>query len=113
MQRASLLAAPSLTARNGDAEGLPTVIVEAAASSLPVVGTRHSGIPEAVVDGQTGFLVPEGDPEALAERIALLLGSAQLRERMDRPARAMAEAKFDLRRQTARLEALYDRLTHG
>jgi colanic acid/amylovoran biosynthesis glycosyltransferase len=113
MQRASLLAAPSLTARNGDAEGLPTVIVEAAATALPVVATRHSGIPEAVVDGETGFLVPEGDPEALAERIALLIGSAELRERMGRAARAMAEAKFDLRRQTARLEDLYDRLTHG
>jgi colanic acid/amylovoran biosynthesis glycosyltransferase len=112
MQRAEVLAAPSLTARNGDAEGLPTVIVEAAASSLPVVATHHSGIPEAVVDDETGFLVPEGDAAALAGRLALLLGSAELRERMGRAARAMAEAKFDLPRQTARLEDLYD-LTRG
>ena len=111
MQRAALLAAPSLTARDGDAEGLPTVIVEAAASAMPVVATRHSGIPEAVVDGETGFLVPEGDAAALAERLALLLGSAETRERMGRAARAMAEAKFDLTLQTARLEDLYDRLT--
>ena len=110
MQRATLLAAPSLTARDGDAEGLPTVIVEAAASSLPVVATRHSGIPEAVVEGETGFLVPESDAEALADRISLLLGSAELRERMGRAARAMVETKFDLRRQTAKLENLYDRL---
>ena len=108
MQRASLLAVPSMTARNGDAEGLPTVTVEAAASWLPVVGTWHSGIPEAVVDGETGFLVPENDPESLAGRIALLLGSAELRERMGRSARAMAETKFDLRRQTAQLEDMYD-----
>ena len=111
MQRASVLAVPSVTARDGDAEGLPTVIVEAAAASLPAVATCHSGIPEAVVDGETGFLVPEGDAEALAERIALLLGSAELRERMGRAARVMAETKFDLHRQTERLEDLYDRLT--
>ena len=54
MRRAWLLAAPSLTAGDGDAEGLPTVAVEAAASGLPVVAT-HSGIPEAVSDGETGF----------------------------------------------------------
>jgi colanic acid/amylovoran biosynthesis glycosyltransferase len=113
MQRAALLAAPSLTARDGDAEGLPTVIVEAAASALPAVATRHSGIPEAVTEGETGFLVPEGDAEALADRIALLLGSIDLRERMGRAARAMAEAKFDVHRQTAQLEDMYDRLRTG
>lgn len=108
MQRASLLAAPSVTARDGDAEGLPTVIVEAAACGLPVVATRHSGIPEAVVDGETGFLVAENDPAALSERIALLLASADLREPMGTAARRLAEEKFDLRRQTARLEQIYD-----
>jgi colanic acid/amylovoran biosynthesis glycosyltransferase len=108
MGRAWLLAAPSVTAADGDAEGLPTVIVEAAAASLPAVGTHHSGIPEAIVDGETGFVVPERDPDALAERIARLLGSAELRHRMGAAARALAERKFDLRRQTALLEELYD-----
>lgn len=108
MRRAWLLAAPSLTARDGDAEGLPTVIVEAAASALPTVGTLHSGIPEAVVDGETGFLVPERNPEALAGRMATLFGSVQLRERMGSAARQMAENRFDLRVQSARLEAIYD-----
>src|SRR5205085_1128372 len=55
-RRATLLAAPSCTARDGDAEGLPNVVVEGAASGIPVVATRHSGIPEAVEDGVTGFL---------------------------------------------------------
>jgi glycosyltransferase involved in cell wall biosynthesis len=108
MRRASLLAAPSVTARNGDAEGLPTVIVEAAACGLPVVSTRHSGIPEAVVDGETARLVPENDSQALAESIRLLLGSAQLRARMGAAGRRLAEEKFDLQRQTARLERIYD-----
>jgi glycosyltransferase involved in cell wall biosynthesis len=108
MQRAALFAAPSVTAGDGDAEGLPTVIVEAAACGLPTVATRHSGIPETVIDGETGFLVPEHDPDALAARMALLIQSAELRDRLGRAARAMAEARFDLRRQTARLERLYD-----
>lgn len=108
MRRASFLAAPSVTARDGDAEGLPTVIVEAAASALPAVGTRHSGIPEAIIDDETGFLVPERDAEALAARMAVLLGSVDLRERMGAAARRLAEARFDLRAQSARLETIYD-----
>ena len=108
MRRAALLAAPSVTARDGDAEGLPTVIVEAAASGLPTVGTLHSGIPEAVVDGETGFLVPERDVEALVARLDALLGSPELRRRMGAAARRLAEDKFDLRVQSARLEAIYD-----
>ena len=77
MRRAALLAAPSVTARDGDAEGLPNVIVEGAACGIPVVATRHSGIPEAVEDGATGFLVREGDPAGLAARIGALLGSGR------------------------------------
>jgi len=108
MQRACMLAAPSVTARNGDTEGLPTVIVEAAAAGLPVVGTWHSGIPEAVADGETGFLVAENDSAALAERMGLLLGAADLRARMGTAGRRLVEERFDLRRQTARLEQIYD-----
>ena len=110
MRRASVLAAPSVTARDGDAEGLPTVIVEAAASALPAVGTRHSGIPEAIVDGETGFLVPERDPGALAARLETLLGSAEIAARMGAAARRLAEERFDAVRQIARLEGLYDGL---
>jgi glycosyltransferase involved in cell wall biosynthesis len=107
MRRAWLLAAPSVAAADGDSEGLPTVVVEAAASALPVVGTVHSGIPEAVIDGETGFLVPERDVAALAERIGALLGSAELRHRMGAAGRRLAEARFDAARQTAQLEAQY------
>ena len=108
-----MLAAPSITARDGDAEGLPTVIVEAAASSLPAVGTRHAGIPEAIVDGKTGFLVAERDAEALGDRLGALLGSAELAARMGAAARSHAEQRFDLARQTERLEEIYDRVSAG
>jgi colanic acid/amylovoran biosynthesis glycosyltransferase len=108
MRRASVLAVPSLTAQDGDAEGLPNVVVEAAASGLPVVGTTHSGIPEAVEDGVTGFLVPERDAGVLAARLADLLASKPLRSEMGAAARQLAERKFDRRTLTMRLESIYD-----
>ncbi|MEA3014738.1 MAG: colanic acid/amylovoran biosynthesis glycosyltransferase [Sphingomonadales bacterium] len=110
MRRAWLLAAPSITARDGDAEGLPTTVVEAAAASLPVVASDHSGTPEAVIDGRSGFLVPEGDAGALACRMLDLLASPLLRQSMAATARAVAEERFDALRQTRLLEDHYDRL---
>ena len=108
MRRAALLAAPSLTAADGDAEGLPNVVVEAAASGLPVVATRHSGIPEAVEDGETGFLVAEGDSAALAAGLRAALGVGP---EMGKAARALAERKFDRARLTRRLERIYDEVS--
>ncbi|HEV2816413.1 MAG TPA: glycosyltransferase [Allosphingosinicella sp.] len=105
MRRAAVLAAPSLTAADGDAEGLPNVVVEAAASGLPVVATHHSGIPEAVEEGRTGFLVPEGDCGALAGALAAALRAGP---EMGEAARALAEERFDRVRLGARLEQLYD-----
>ncbi|HWT11189.1 MAG TPA: glycosyltransferase [Allosphingosinicella sp.] len=110
MRRAWVLAAPSATARDGDSEGLPTVVVEAAAARLPAVATDHAGIPEAVVDGATGFIVPERDSEALASRLLDILGSADLRRRLGSAARERAERRFDARRQNALLEERYDAL---
>lgn len=111
MRTAALLAAPSLTTRSGDAEGLPNVVVEAMASSLPVVATDHGGIGEAVADGRSGFLIPEGEPEALARRLAELLADPNMRARMGAAGRKTAETRFDVVRQMERLEELYDGLT--
>jgi colanic acid/amylovoran biosynthesis glycosyltransferase len=110
MRRAWLLAVPSLTARDGDSEGLPTVICEAAATGLPVVASIHSGIPEAVVGDKTGLLVLEGDVDGLANGIAALVGNTRLRARMGAAARRLAEDRFCRRRQIDRLEAHYDLL---
>src|SRR5688500_279009 len=108
MRRASLPAVPSVTARDGDAEGLPTVICEAASTGLPVVASIHSGVPEAVVGDETGLLVLEGDVDGLANAIAALVGNARLRARMAPAARSLAEDRFSSRRQIDRLEAHYD-----
>jgi len=109
MSRARVFCLPSRTARDGDAEGLPNVILESQALGLPVVSTRHAGIPEAVVDGTTGFLVGEGDVAALADRILQLFADEALWQAVAAAARRSVEERFDARRHVERLESLYER----
>ena len=76
-------------------------------ASLPVVATRVSAVPEVVVDGETGLLVPERDPAALAAALTTLLDDAGLRVRLARQARALVEQDFDVHRQAAALRSLF------
>jgi len=108
MAASKLFVSPSKTASNGDSEGLPTTILEAARLGVPVVSTYHSGIPEAVTHGETGLLVAEGDRAALAESIRRLLADDVLRARLGEQARRDADANFDLETQTRLLEDLYE-----
>ncbi len=108
MRRAAMLVLPSVRTNTGRVEGLGMVALEAAASGVPVIGSRLGGIPEAVLDGQTGLLVPERNADALAGAMRDLLGDPALRRRMGQQARARVERQFDLSRQTDALEALYD-----
>ncbi len=91
-------------------EGLPYVILEAMASAKPVVSTRAFGIPEAVVDGETGLLVAPGDVDALARALRALIYDPELRVRMGRAARARFEERFTLERQLSAMSALYREL---
>jgi colanic acid/amylovoran biosynthesis glycosyltransferase len=108
LARAQLYCMPSVRAADGDAEGLPTALVEAMASGLPVVATAHAGIPEAVRNGETGVLVPERDVEALAAGLIAVLGDAPLRQRLGAAGRRRVLERFDHRRQAASLAAIYD-----
>jgi glycosyltransferase involved in cell wall biosynthesis len=76
-------------------EGLPISILEAMAAGLPVVASDVGGVSEAVVHGETGLLVPPGDPEALASALELLLRDSPLRQRMGAAGRRRAQARFD------------------
>jgi glycosyltransferase involved in cell wall biosynthesis len=107
MNRARILAAPSVTAAEGDSEGLPNVVVEAQAMQLPVVSTVHAGIPEAVVHGETGFLAPERDPEKLAFYCLQLLNHSDLWQQFSLQGRTHVEANFNRIQQTRRLEEIY------
>jgi glycosyltransferase involved in cell wall biosynthesis len=82
--------------RSGRREGIPVALMEAMMSGLPVVASALSGIPELVEDGRTGFLVPSGDPRALAERLERLVGEPELRRRMGAAGRAKVAAEFDI-----------------
>ena len=107
MANADLLVAPSKRAPSGDKEGTPVVICEAMARGLPVLSTRHAGIPEMIDDGTEGRLVGEGDVPGLVEAIRAAAASPDLRAGWAVAARAKVESDFDAARQGERLEALY------
>jgi len=109
-EQAAVFCHPSVTSAAGETEGLPFSILEAQAAGLPVVATLHAGLPEGVVDGETGVLVTEGDVGGLARAMRSLLSDKERRGAMSRAAVEHAKERFDLRRQAARLEALYDEI---
>ena len=110
MASSRVLAVPSITAGNGDAEGLPTVLFEALAMGLPVVCSRSSGIPELVRDEIEGLLAEERDEAALAANLLRLCQDDLLATRLGNAGRARVEQHFALSAQTAQLEALYTEL---
>ncbi|MEA1648083.1 glycosyltransferase [Nitrospirillum sp. BR 11164] len=110
MRRAAMLVLPSVHTNTGRVEGLGMVMLEAAATGVPVIGSRIGGIPEAIVEDRTGLLAPERDAAALARHMETLLDNRDLRHRMGWEARAHVEARFDIARQTAALEDMYDQV---
>ena len=100
---AHVLAQPSVVAGDGDQDGIPSVILEAMTVGLPVVTTAVSGIPEAVEDGETGLLVPPGNPAALADALTRILADDALVERLASGARRRIEERFSLRQNVQQL----------
>lgn len=91
---------------DGDRDGIPNVIVEAAATGVPIVTTAISGIPELIEDGRTGLLVPSNDPRSLALAMTRLLNDESLGRHMAAAVRARLEQCFDCGRNTGALRAL-------
>jgi glycosyltransferase involved in cell wall biosynthesis len=98
MRRARLFAQHSVRAASGDSEGTPVSIQEAGASGLPVVSTRHAGIPEVVVEGETGLLVDEGDVEGMGRQMLRLLREPDLAARLGEAGRRRVRAQFSAAR---------------
>lgn len=107
IEAADIMMAPSITAADGDAEGIPNVLKEAMALGLPVLATCHGGTPELVEDGVSGFLVPEGSDDALADKLLCLVDRPALWAAMGRAGRAKVEAEFDIEPLNLELEGLY------
>ena len=95
-KQATLFALPCVVQADGERDGIPNVILEALAMELPVVSTRHSGIPEVIVDGETGLLVPPEAEVPLADAIARLLDDPDLRLKLGSKGRATIMESFSV-----------------
>jgi colanic acid/amylovoran biosynthesis glycosyltransferase len=107
MRDCHILIAPSVTGTDGDQEGIPNSLKEGMAAGMPVVGTHHSGIPELIEEGESGFLVPEADEATLASRLAWLIDHPERWPEMGRKGRARIEADYDIQALNRRLVDLY------
>lgn len=100
---ADIFVLPCVTSQDGDRDGIPNVILEAMAMELPVVSTRHSGIPEVVLDGQNGLLVPPADDTALAQALAKLLEDGNGRNQLGQRGRQTVIESFSVEKNVERL----------
>jgi colanic acid/amylovoran biosynthesis glycosyltransferase len=101
----------SVLSSDGDFEGQGMVLQEAQAMGLPVVCTNHNGFSESILDGQSGFLVPERDANALSARLAELIGQPKSWLEIGKKGRAFVEAEFDLSKRDDALVELYRKVT--
>ena len=113
LQEADILLAPSVTSQSGDREGIPVAIVEALAWGLPVISTRHSGIPEIIHDGETGLLVPERDTDALTEKLEYLIEHPELWPEMAQKGRTYIEEHYDIDKLNNQLVDIYQGIISG
>jgi len=108
-----IVAASDIFALSSVHEGFPVSIMEALALGVPVVGTAVGGVPEAVIDGQDGFVVPPGRPDLLAAALRTLVLDDELRAWMSPVARERGRELFDIRRAVRRIEELYRTVVAG
>jgi colanic acid/amylovoran biosynthesis glycosyltransferase len=105
--RARVFCVPSSAAASGDSEGLGMVFAEAQAMGTPVVSFKHGGIPEVVLDGDTGLLGPERDTRTLAENLLMLLNDDEKWRQYSERGKQWVRQSFDIATQTSELENIY------
>jgi glycosyltransferase involved in cell wall biosynthesis len=107
LQDADVVVAPSVPSRDGRKEGIPVVLMEAMGSGVPVVASDLSGIPELVINNQSGLLVPPGDAQGLAAAMERLAADAALRQQLGNGGRNRVLDEFDLQKNAAQLVQLF------
>ena len=110
LKNADVFIHPSVTAKNGDKEGIPGAIVEAMASGLPVISTYHAGIPYIIENNKTGLLVNEWDISELSNKIEYLAVHSETREQIGEAGQRYALNNLDLNEKEIELENIYDEL---
>ncbi|WP_417241150.1 MULTISPECIES: glycosyltransferase [Pseudomonadota] len=108
LRRSSLFLQHSVTARDGDTEGLPVAILEAMASAIPVISTRHSGIPDVVREGEMGLLVDEHDIDAMVQAIRTLLKQPERAQVMGMTGAPYVRAEFSHEATAERLRRIME-----
>jgi glycosyltransferase involved in cell wall biosynthesis len=108
-----LLANADLSVLPSHTEGLPNVVLEASAAGVPVVATRVGGTPEAIVDGETGWIVPPGDAVVLAGAVLNLLGDPARRARLGAAGREFVRTAFSFATQAGQYLDLLGRVARG
>ena len=105
--------APSVTAKDGNQDAPVNTLKEAMAMGLPVISTRHGGIPELVEDGVSGFLTPERDAKAIAEKLGYLIDNPEIWPQMGQAGRARVEELYDMHELNDELVELYHQLLYS
>lgn len=113
MKSLDLFVLPAKKDSNGDMDGIPVSLMESMALGVPVVSTRLSGIPELIIDQETGVLVDPGDYIKLAEEMQKLIASSTLRIELSRGARKMIETEFSQSLNLDRLENIFNEKCTG
>ena len=110
IEQADIVLAPSVTGRDGDCEGIPVSLMESMAKGLPVISTLHSGIPELIEDGVSGYLLPERDIVELSNKIGHLIANPKLRSDMGKAGRAQVVRAYNIDLLNDRLVDILQRL---
>jgi colanic acid/amylovoran biosynthesis glycosyltransferase len=98
----------SVTADNGDKEGTPVIILEASAAGLPVISTRHGGISDVIIEGETGFLVDEHDVQGMAEKMIYILKNRNRAREMGTAGKANVKMNFSMSKHINKLKITID-----
>jgi colanic acid/amylovoran biosynthesis glycosyltransferase len=110
MENSALVLAPSVTSHNGDCEGIPVCLMESMAKGLPVISTYHSGIPELIEDGRSGYLLPERDISGIVSTIEIVLNDIKLRTKIGLAGRQKVEQEYNIELLNNRLEEILQQL---
>lgn len=113
LDKAHIFLAPSITSQDGNQDAPVNTLKEAMAMGLPVISTLHGGIPELVEDGISGFLVPERDADAIAQKLIYLIEHPEMWEKMGKAGRAFVETHYDINKLNDELIHIYQQISNN